>query len=260
MSNSTASPAITIGSYALPSFVRLNIRACRVLWPDAPILVSDDKSASSGEIEEIADEEGASYIGSSARMSHCTGDLQSILNALAFAEGHGRIALKVSQRLIPASMEFRQAYEEVMSDPAVWFAHPGQIGENTVCRPSAKFFARFTKLTDVIAARPERINRAELVEYYKEAATCPASKVQLFVEVALDRYVTSRLEANRRTVPGWTNPVLGVPKSILRRSQSSVGEYHRLATKLGCPEKDQYPLNEWLELERAKYKCLADVV
>jgi hypothetical protein len=193
-------------------------------------------------------------------MSHCTGDLQSLLNALAFAEGHQRIALKLSQRLVPSSREFREAFEEVMVDPEVWFAHPGQPAANSLCRPSARFFARFTKLTDVIAARPERIGRMHLVDFYKEAAACPASKMQLIIEIALDRYVTTFLAEHRRLIPAWTNPVLGKPKAILRRTQSSVGEYIKRAAELGCPAGEQYPLNEWREMERSSYKCLADVI
>jgi len=252
--------AITIGSYGLPAFVRLNIRACRALWPDAPILISDDKSEKSKEVEEIADEEGASFIGSSARMSHCTGDLQSLLNALAFAEAHGCIAIKISQRLVPAAMAFRDSFEAVMADPNVWFVHPGQIGINTLCRPSARFFARFSKLTDVIGVRPDRIDRSNLVNHYKEAVSCPATRFQQFIEVALDRYVAACMEPHRRTIEAWTNPVLGTPKAILRRTQSSVGEYSRLALSLGCPPDAQYPLNEWRELEQDNYKCLADVL
>jgi hypothetical protein len=142
----------------------------------------------------------------------------------------------------------------------VWFAHPGQIADNSICRPSARFFTRFTKLTDVIAARPERINRTQLVANYKEAAINNPAKVQQIVEVALDRYVSAFIDPHRKLVDRWTNPTLGKTKSFLRRTQSSGGEYIRLARFLGCPEGEQYPLGEWREMEKAGYKCLADVL
>ena len=46
--------AITIGSYRLADFVRLNAAACRRLWPDSPILISDDRSQDSPAIEAVA--------------------------------------------------------------------------------------------------------------------------------------------------------------------------------------------------------------
>jgi len=48
--------SITIGAYRLVDFVRLNIAQCRLLFPDSPILISDDLSEESPKMEALAEE------------------------------------------------------------------------------------------------------------------------------------------------------------------------------------------------------------
>lgn len=99
--------AICIGSYKAPDFVELNIRQCTAIFPDAPILISDDLSSQSEAIKAIAERLGCAYAVTDSRRGRCGGWIQALVNGLAFAEQEDAdVMLLIGQRFVPTTPDF----------------------------------------------------------------------------------------------------------------------------------------------------------
>lgn len=116
------SVAITIGSYSAPDFVRLNIRACRrVFGSEVPILVSDDRSNLSAEVERVAEEEGAAFSGCDRRRSHCSGDWQAYVGGCEWGRAcNADITIKLSRRFILAAAGFQTLSQISHNRGRIW--------------------------------------------------------------------------------------------------------------------------------------------
>lgn len=255
--------AIVIGAYRLRAFCELNVRACRRLWPDARVLISDDRSDDSPSIEAMADNEGVSYVCSESRRSHASGDIQSFINGQVFAEQvRADVILKLSQRLIPVKPRFRELVEDPFRDPEVWLAFaPPLSGKMSVARQSAVFYIGMPILCDIVAWRPDRCSAKVILEAYRESAVragnrdTHAKARELFSENTWIRLVDTHFKGHAMTVPEFTNPKPFHQKIFLRKAQASEGEYKTLAEELGV--EGEFPILEWKQIEKPhEYMCL----
>lgn len=245
-------PAITIGSYAMPDFVRLNILQCRMIWPDSFILISDDRSESSPMIERIADDLDCSYRCSENRRTHVSGDFQAFINGAVFAKTLKQSALKLSQRFIPRRVEFatRMAHEMVGKTAIL----PGAMRREQIARPQASFYLRFGHLTDCVLWDPNIITPEVLLQEYKAGGIGHPSN--LFSELAWDRIRKSHPNVVRCH---WlANQESFSDKLYLRKASSNPAEYEALARSHGIG--GNFSCIEWRCLEESKYRSVPATV
>lgn len=237
--------ALTLGCYRLFPFVRLNIAACQAIFPDAPILVSDDFSPESPKIKTIAEEMGASYICTPQRLSHFGGDLRHLLSSIQFAEAtQVDVGIKLSLRLVPATPKFREVAERVFSDPLVVMAVPGQIPHAQLVRNEQKFYGGFKILTDQVCIRRGAITAEEVLSTYRSRLASTVTKDWL-IETLIDNLSQKHKTA---IVDEWSSHQRDESKCFLRKSMGTERDYVQLAESLGLP-KERYPLSEWLAME-----------
>jgi hypothetical protein len=245
--------AITIGAYALPDFVELCCRRCRVLFPDAPILIADDLSAQSADIQARAERHHCMYVVSQNRRSHFSGDIQAIITALALAEAQEcDIALKISQRFIPVLPEFRSSMERAFSDPSISLVLPGRVDRRQILRPQSQFFSKFGIQTDVVAIRRGSIAPQTLVDTYRDRVNNPKSKSDSLVETTIGYLAGTHFRGATAVVAEWTNHRAHTAKVFLRRCQSSQEDYQKLGVIEGI--KGKWDLREWGMIERKSYR------
>lgn len=247
--------SIVIGAYRLTEFVHLNILQCREVFGDVPILVSDDLSESSGAIKAVAETLGCAYVCPPSRRSHTSGDLQSFINGAAFATQMGSdVVLKLSQRLIPMARLDKLILPH-FENPETWIVIPGQPDLNTFARPSAKFFNKFTALTDIVAWRPERLPAAKLAELYRAQCSGAKQRSDQFIEVFWGTLTTGDYKDHSVYVKELANPQLGKAKAFLRKAQSHQHEYANLAAAHGIA--GDWTTAEWAHIEKKGYMALA---
>ncbi len=257
--------AITIGCYKLTSFVELNILRCRRLCgPDVPILLSDDRSDASKDIQSLAEKYDCNYICPKQRRSHFSGDMQAIINSIVFAVESGRgFALKLSQRCVPVLPGFFVAMDRAFKDPEVQVCLPGRINRAQISRPGARFYARFGFLTDILAFRVGAIEPEDFLKIYRERNAHGRHPSDSFCETTIGYLLDKRFSGNRhRILDEWTNHRHGMPKLYLRKSQSPSSDYCQIAAMENLSTNvSTYDLREWREIETGgRYKPKADVV
>ena len=261
--------SICIGSYRLPAFVELNIRACRAVFgSDVPISVSDSASPESGKVLAVTERLQTEYTHGVGRRSHFNGDMLACVQALEFGQETGAdIALKISQRFVPASIGFKAVLETVFSNPTVAVAVPGRPVVSPRFRPKGAFYSRFPILTDVIAIRAGAVEPAEVWRQYTErvvAANNPglsrndqkAARIRQHVEVFWFDLLNSTFKGRHRIVPEWANNRPMQTKMYLRKTQAMAKEYEQLAKTLGMSPA-VFDLREWSEIEKGNYYCYA---
>lgn len=256
--------AITIGAYKLSAFVRLNVLRCRrIFGQETCVLISDDKSPESEQIEALASELECDYVCSPKRRSHFSGDATALLNAIVYGrECVADIALKLSQRLIIVRPEFRTAMEAAFADQEVQIVLPGRIPKNQISRPSSRFYARFGLLSDAVAIRPNAIEPEEFLTIYRERCAAGRHPSDSFVETSLGYLLDRKFSGNKhRLIPEWTAHVNGQPKIYLRKSQSSSSDFLQIARCEGMnADVSTFCLSEWREIEGKAYRPKADLV
>lgn len=245
----TVIPAITLGSYALPDFVRLNILQCRRIWPGCPILVSDDQSPYSRSVSDIADALGACYMVSGNRRTHVSGDYQAFINGAVFALQEGLPALKLSQRFVPRLPEFARRLTEDYRPPAVAVL-PGRMRPTQIARPQSNFYLRFGHLTDCVLFDPKVITPEILLEEYQKGGEGHPSN--LFSELAWER-LRQRFPTVHRC--DWlANQEPMVDKLYLRKACSNPAEYEALARTHGF--SGSWNCTEWKRIEGDNYRSV----
>lgn len=244
--------AIAIGSYRLPQFVELCARRCRRLFgDDTPILISDDLSDKSPQIKELARRLDCGYVVGDGRLSHFGGDMQAVLNAIAWGAKH-EVAVKISQRFVPVLESFRDTMEGVFLHPDVKVALPGQLSPHQIARPGAGFYGRFGILTDVIAIRNGALTTEELLELYLQRVKNPKARSDSFVETTFGWLLANKFKGQHTIVKEWTIHEPMKPKVYLRKSQSNAGEYAQVAAMEGM-NGCNWDLREWIQIERGHY-------
>lgn len=257
--------AITIGAYRLTAFIRLNVLRCRrIFGPETCVLISDDKSPESDQIEALALELECDYVCSPKRRSHFSGDATALLNAIVYGrECKADIALKLSQRLIIVRPEFRTAMENAFSDPEVQIVLPGRIPKNQISRIGSRFYCRFGLLSDAVALRPNAIEPEEFLSIYRERCAAGRHPSDSFVETSLGYLLDRKFGGNKhRLLPEWTEHRFGTPKIFLRKSQSPASDYIQVAAHEGLNwDLSQAECREWREIEGPhNYRAKADIV
>ena len=249
--------AFTISSYRLHDFVKLGIKQINLLSPDSPILVSDDPSPESEMIKSTSESLGAAYKGASKRRGHFAGDLQSMINALAFAKAVGAdVAVKVSQRFIFKKHDAIECLQKAFENPDIMVATPGQPRVRPNADKAARGFGAFTILTDIVAIRVGCISPQDLLVMYRERILREKVPWASFIECAIDELHSIRFPGKTVKLEALTNPT--ADPIYLRRYQASEVQYRTLALSHGF--NGLFPLNEWNAIERQAYLCKPVVV
>lgn len=255
--------AIVLGCYRLKSFIELNILRCRRLLPDVPILLSDDRSPESPQIEALAQKNECDYVVGEKRRSHFSGDWQSFINGIVFArEIEAEIVVKLSQRCIPVLPGFFAALARAFDDPECQVVLPGQLNVNQISRPTARFYRKFGLLTDMVALRTNAIEPEEMLAVYRERAGTPGRRISdSFAETSWGYLIENTFPSPKhKLLTEWTHHVPGKPKLYLRKSQSTASDYIQVAKMEGL-ENFNAELREWIQVEgKQGYKPRADIV
>lgn len=247
--------AFTISAYRLCDFVHLGLKQIRKLSPDSPILVSDDISPESLGIRSHAEQHLAAYLPSRKRRGHFSGDFQSLVSALVFAQSRGAdVAVKVSQRFIFRKPESIEVIQRAFADPNIMVATPGQPQVNGFNR-ATKGFGQFTTLSDVVAIRVGAISAEELLHTYRHQLLTDKAPWGSFIEVAINqlhgKFAGRTVKIDELTTP-QQDPI------FLRRYQASEQDYRNLALEHGW--NGRFPVAEWGAMEGRNYLCRPKVV
>lgn len=241
---------IVIGAYQLVDFVRLNLHACREFLPGCDILISDDKSERSLEMEALADEFDCWYTSSLNRRTHVSGDWQAFINGSAMVQDKSDTwVLKLSQRLIPSNHVLVALEELHRLQPEMKAFLPGKLDPIQIARPGARFYNKFGHLTDIVLFDPKTFTPAVLKKAYDEGYGT-GQKGDLFSELAWGRLMQ---EHPCQRVPWMTNYEPSV-KPFLRKACCTSAEYATLADRYGI--KGEWDVREWKQIEGPKYRSV----
>ena len=249
--------AYTIGSYRLFPFIKLSILQLRKLDPDCPILISDDPSAESVHIENLAKETGCEYRGARTRRGHFAADFQSLVNSVVFAEANGcAVAVKVSQRFIFRKPESIDVLRKCFSNLNMMAATPGQPKLTNGSRP-AQGFGAFGTLSDVVAIRTGAMSAEQLLHLYRARIIREKVPWASFIECLVDELHSNVFPGRTMKLAELTNPT--ADPIYLRRYQANEKQYRDLALSHGF--NGQFPLVEWAQIEHGnKYFCRPVVI
>ena len=234
----------------MPDWIELNIRSCRrVFGDDVPILLSDDASPESGQIQKLAEKMGCHYTQSDVRRGHFAGDVQAMVNSIVFAKQLGKkIACKISQRMILADAGIPVLAEHSLEPEGMLLALPGRPHPRWIC--GSKGFARYSNLTDVIFFRADRLDPQVILDTYKTAWQTGTAAHDCIPEIAIGRSIESGVLAGKAVVlDELTNHQPGRAKRFLRRYMSSPAEFRRHAQQLGMD--GFFHTSEWKQLDPA---------
>lgn len=248
--------AFTIGSYRLVDFVQLGIRQLQKLSPDSHILVSDDQAEESKHMQLIAEQHGVNYKCSKIRRGHFAADMQSLVNALSFAEAVGAdVAIKISQRTVLSKPEALEVIQRTFEDPNICAATPGQPKKTQGSR-AAKGFTAFAILSDIVMIRVGCMTPQDLLVMYRERLIRERTPWSSFIECAVDDLHNRKFPGRTAKIEELTNPT--DDPIYLRRYQATESDYIRLAHERGFAGR--FPCDEWNVIERQKYQCRPVVV
>lgn len=253
--------AITIGAYKLSTFVHLNVLRCRRLLPGVPILISEDRSPESEQIEALADELECDYVCSPKRRSHFSGDWNHIANSLVFAKEIGaEVAVKLSQRCVPVLPEFFTVLDQVFADPEVQIGLPGRLNPNQIVHPESRFFKKFGVMSDMLAFRVGAIDPEEMLAIYRTRNETGRPH-DSFSETSIGYLLSTRFPGRKACIiPQWTNHEQGKPKLFLRKAQSPASHYAQVAMMESVESPTGWDTREWKSIEGKQYRPKADVV
>lgn len=244
--------AFTIGSYQLFQFVYLGLKQLQELSPESPVLVSDDRSNASEQIEAVAHECGAAFECSKVRRGHFAGDFQSLVSALAFAQAvDADIAVKVSQRFVFRKRDAIDAIKKAFEDEKIAAATPGRpsVVFNTGTKKGGTFNA-FSMLSDVVCIRAKELKPEQLLHLYRQRLMRERTPWASFIECTVD-------ELHSHVFPGRTVKIAEITDPqpdpwYLRRYQARQDQYRELATRHGIG--GHFDLVEWALIEKHGYQ------
>lgn len=240
--------ACTIGSYSLVNFVRVNALYLRhVFGPDTPVLISDDKSPESPQIESAAADTECGYTVSPARRSHFAGDMQSLINAVAYGRQVGAdIAVKISQRFWLVSPEIRQIAETIFgSRPEISIVLPGRPDANRII--GSRGFAKYPFLTDIMFLRVSAFDPEQLKTAYESHWKNGRHWWSCFVELTINDMLMGPLKENYSVFNELTEHTPAQPYRYLRRYQNTSQDYAKAAARFNV--QAHWPTSEWKNLE-----------
>lgn len=237
--------AFTIGAYGLPQFVELNILYLRRLFPEAPILISDDVSDKSGEIKEVADRHLCDYVVSGKRRQHFAGDMQAAVNAVAFGQAtNADIAVKISQRFILLRPYCVEVVQRALA------SHPIALPGKPTVLPGYSTYNNFNALTDIILMDPKVITPQILTDTYRNFVKVGATAWSCFVEHTFEHLVNERFTGN--LIPEFTNHGEGAPL-YLRKCQNNTAAYLAAVADVGMNNNRTFSLLDWKHIDEQGY-------
>ncbi len=240
--------SIVIGSFQMKQFIELQLRSLPKLFPDSPILVSDDISQESSEIRDIAARFDAFYHCSSTHRGHFAADLQHAVNGLAFAEEQGTdLLLKISQRFVLCQPAARQVLENYFADPEVWLGFPGRIRPGSVKRAESRFHSNFSTVTDFFCIRTGKLKPVELKNLYETRVREQKSRFDTLAESTWAYVGDVTLAGHTIRMPEFSTHYPGRPPIYLRKCQQEPADYLIFAAENGMPEFHVL-LQEWRQL------------
>lgn len=249
--------AFTISSYRLHDFVKLGLKQLERLSYDSPVLVSDDPGPESEMIKKTAEDHGAVYRAPTKRRGHFSGDFQSIVNAMAFAEAAGAdIAIKVSQRFIFRKPESIDVIHKTFTNPNILVATPGQPRVMPGNGKATNGFGNFSILSDVVMIRVGAMTPMDMLVMYRERLLREKVPWASFIECTMDLLHSSKFPGRTAKIEELTNPT--EDPIYLRRYQATEKQYRDLALSHGF--NGLFPLNEWGQIEQRNYLCRPVVV
>jgi hypothetical protein len=234
----------------MPDFLRLNLAQLKLIWPDAAILVSDDRSERTEEIDGISSE--VAFVTSNHRRGHCAGKVQSIVSGLSFAQQEGAdILLFLNQRLVPVLPEFRELIETPFADKAVNIVVPGRSVAGKLKLPSSKYFSGLGILTDLLVIRIGSISPEQFLSGYTDGYKFGGFAIQILPEIFIGKLLGTHFGSS-----AFVSSALGDAKveklAFLRREQGKPEDYQALAAQHGFD--GNFDCREWMELE-SNYMC-----
>lgn len=236
--------AFTIGAYRLCDFVRLNIKQLQVIAPGCPVMVSDDASPESPHMQAMCHSLGVPIMQSDSRRGHFAGDMQAIVNALAFAESvKADVAIKVSQRLILLDGA-ADAILKRFQNPDLKFATPGKPSN------ARNGFGNFAVLSDLVCIRVGAIDPQGLINHYRYRITTETVPWKTFIEGFVHSLHANVFPNHSEMMPEFTDVLPS--KLYLRRYQSSEDEYRKLAASFGIG--GLFPMIEWGAIDGRSYR------
>lgn len=246
--------AICCSSYFFSEFVDLNLNRLRHIFGDAPILVSDDRSQHSEQIEAVAAKHNAFYTCTRIRKNHFLGDIQSIINGLTFAEQQGAdVFLKVSLRLILLDPQLKHDFQNYFENRPIDLAVPQRLHPSQVITKSGNGFIQMPLLSDLLLIRVGSINPQELIDRYRKKVLNESAKVKhasfieaLFVDLKHD------LADKCLMMDELSTHLPGRPHRYLRKVQNPRIEYVDTAAKLGI--NGTFLTDEWAKIEGVNYR------
>lgn len=244
--------AITVSAYLMDDFVRLNLEMCKRIFPNSPLLVSDDISQRSPLIEAAASEYGAQYICSKKVRRHFLGDLQGVINSIVFARSQNcDIAVKISLRYILLDPSLRAMFEDRFTNHITNMILPSKVRPNQLIRRESMTFSQLPLLTDCILLRANAVEPQELIDHYRMKCTTEkaphASLIEaLFLDLAHGRFKDSTYISDEL---GVHQP--GQPHRFLRKAQNNRVEYLDYAKRLGIT--GDFRTEEWSRLLGVHY-------
>lgn len=243
--------ALTIGSFQLFNFVRLNVAAARKVFGDSPIMIYDAPSAESPRIEALAQEYGCAYTTERQNRGHFAGDIQSAVTTIAFAQHHGcNVGIKLNQRTILLSPEIPKLLAKEFKNPEVTLVTPGQYPAESIPDEASLFHSRFQFGVDVLCFRASAWDAQGVADRYRKQWTEGTGKYDTYSETFWANE-SQRLGPAHRKVD-WLTAHTG-PFKYLRKIQNRETDYNAAAVALGLPA-GQFTTAEWSKMKPGEYR------
>lgn len=227
--------AAAVGACGLPHFAELNVCTLRsVFGRDLPVVICDDLSNESHEVERVAARRDCYYQLNEVPLGHFQGDVQAFMSALCLAESEkADIAIKMSQRCCVAHPDVRSKIESTFAqNPALAVICPGRPNPNYI-RQGHQQFARFPCLTDVFFMRTSAITPEFIRDEYLKQVRNGKQYHDCFVEVFWWKVFEGPLQNRFHLEPMITDMRWGLAPYVLRRYQCSVADYAKMADRFG---------------------------
>jgi len=227
--------AACVGSAGLPHFTELNVCMLRyVFGGDLPIVIRDDRSTVSSQIELIAAKRDCFYACNEVPLGHFAGDVQAFIDALALGEEcNVDIAIKMSQRAMVAHPDLKtHMIRRFQDNPGAAAVMAGRPNPNLI-RVGHQQFARFPILTDIVFMRVGAIAPDMIKSAYEDQVRQGKAYIDSFVEVFWDRLRNGPLSDKVILAEELTNHRGGQPPLYLRRYQNRPEEYAGRAQHFG---------------------------
>lgn len=245
--------SITISSYMFQEFVELNLCMVRKVFGESvPILISDDWSVNSAKIEDVARKHSAAFIGSRKRKNHFAGDLQGVINSLAFAKSVGAdVAVKISLRLILLDPKLKDVFTEKFSSGTNMIV-PCKVKPDQLIRRESITFSLMPLLSDIIMLRVGCIEPQELIDLYRKKVTTERAPYASLIEALICDLHFGRFNQTSYLSDELGRHQPGMPHRFLRKCQNNRVEYIDLARSLGI--EGEFRTEEWSRIQGVLYQ------